>query len=90
MAEEEGRKISRFFYGGTKECEIDKQGRINLPPDYLGHADLEKELVFVGCGEYIEIWDKDTFEEEMSPANFNPSELMKKARNSSNKENDGV
>lgn len=90
FADEESRAMNRFYFGGSIECDIDKQGRIVIPQSYLNYASLSKELAFVGCGKYIEVWDKDMFEEMMSPDNLNPSELMKKARQNSKSENDGV
>ena len=90
FADEESRTMNRFYFGGSIECDIDKQGRIVIPQNYLDYATLNKELAFVGCGKYIEIWDKGKFEEMMSPENLNPSELMKKARQNSKNENDGV
>jgi MraZ protein len=52
----EGRRMSRFLYGGASESELDRQGRIMIPPHLLEHARLERDLVVVGVRERLEIW----------------------------------
>lgn len=57
------RKYARFILGNANICEVDKQGRILLPPHLRNYAGTEKEVVFVGVGGKIEIWNKTTLEE---------------------------
>lgn len=47
---------------------IDRWGRIEIPDDLQKYANLQKEIVFVGCGDYIEIWDKERWENEVRVA----------------------
>ena len=53
----------RFMVGGSSPCPIDGQGRILLPALLRDHADLEREVMFVGVGSRIELWNKAMFEE---------------------------
>jgi len=39
----------------------DSQGRVVLPPELVTHAEIEKPVVIVGCGEYAEIWSEATY-----------------------------
>ena len=32
MTKKDARAFTRFFFSGATECELDKQGRINIPP----------------------------------------------------------
>ena len=57
------RIIKRLLQGSAVEVEIDNQDRISIPQNLRLYAELEKELLFVGQGEYIEIWAKNKFEE---------------------------
>lgn len=59
---EKARRFTRFTLGNANVCEVDKQGRILLPPHLRDYAGLEKEVVFVGVGQRIEIWNKKTLE----------------------------
>ncbi len=54
-----GRDFKRFFLGGATDVELDKQGRILVAPSLRTYACLEKDVVFVGVGQRIELWDKD-------------------------------
>ncbi len=57
------RAVKRLLQGSAVEIEIDNQDRISIPQNLRLYAGLEKEVVFVGQGEYIEIWSRDRFDE---------------------------
>ena len=52
------RNFIRFFFAGATECEIDKQGRINIPQNLREYAGITKEAIVVGVLTRAEIWDK--------------------------------
>ncbi len=58
------RKIKRRFIGGAAEGDLDKQRRMIIPDHLVAHAELveEREILVVGCGNTIEIWNPDLFE----------------------------
>ncbi|OJG26324.1 protein MraZ [Enterococcus columbae DSM 7374 = ATCC 51263] len=58
LAKKDARLFVRFFYSAATECEIDKQGRINIPQTLRTHAQLEKSCVIIGVSNRIEIWDE--------------------------------
>lgn len=60
----ECQKILPFLSGGASACEVDRQGRILLPSVLRDFAGLEKEVVLVGVGSRIEIWNKATWAEK--------------------------
>ncbi len=65
----DARKFARFFFSGAATCEVDKQGRILLPPVLREYADLTKDVVLAGVLSRVEIWSKDrwlenTYEED--------------------------
>ncbi|MHC5269039.1 division/cell wall cluster transcriptional repressor MraZ [Enterococcus sp. LJL98] len=59
LAKKDARTFVRFFYSAATECEIDKQGRINLPVSLRNHGNLTKSCVIVGVSNRIEIWDEE-------------------------------
>lgn len=63
LAKKDARTFVRFFYSAATECEIDKQGRINLPTSLKNHAKLDKNCVVIGVSNRIEIWDETRWEE---------------------------
>lgn len=58
LTKKDARAFTRFFFSGAVECELDKQGRINLAAPLLHYAKLEKECVVIGVSNRIELWDK--------------------------------
>lgn len=58
LAKKDARAFVRFFYAAATECELDKQGRINLPATLREFAGLEKECVVIGVSDRIEIWSQ--------------------------------
>ncbi|BDR58299.1 division/cell wall cluster transcriptional repressor MraZ [Xylocopilactobacillus apicola] len=69
LTKKDARSFSRFFYSGASECEIDKQGRVNLPQNLITFANLDKDCVILGVNSRVEIWDAKTYEkvdEEMT------------------------
>ena len=79
LKDAKARKLQRFMLGGSRELDIDKQGRINLPQDQLDYAGVEKDVMFVGCIDRIELWSAEAYEKEMDPDNMQPDELMRDA-----------
>ena len=59
LSNKNSREFSRFFLSGATECEIDKQGRFLIPNNLRDAANLEKEVVIIGVGTRIEIWNKN-------------------------------
>ncbi len=77
----EGRKqkglarIMRYVVGSVAECGLDKQGRVLVPPHLRGEASLQREVVLVGMLNHVEIWDKETWEEENQATSENFAEF---------------
>lgn len=62
FTKKDARAFTRFFFSGAAECEIDKQGRINIAPPLRDYARLEKECVVIGVSNRLEIWSKSNWE----------------------------
>jgi MraZ protein len=57
-----GRVMRRAFFSGAFQAELDRQGRVLIPPLLRQWANLETQVVVVGTGEGIEIWNAADFE----------------------------
>ncbi len=62
LTHKNARAFSRFFIGSAGECEVDKQGRILIPGTLRTYACLEKDVVLVGVGSRVEIWNREAWE----------------------------
>jgi len=56
------RQFVRFLFSGATECELDKQGRINLPLNLREFATIEKDAVVIGVSNRVEIWSKEKWD----------------------------
>ena len=51
------RSFKRQFFSKAQYCPMDKQGRLVLPADLCGELSLDGEVVLVGGGPRIEVWE---------------------------------
>jgi len=58
---QKGRTILQHFIGPKKTLDMDKQGRILIPPTLREHAGLLKECIVLGQYDYVEIWAEDRY-----------------------------
>ena len=68
--QEQNRKLSeklmRFIYPTLLQATPDSQGRIVLTGELIGHAEIDRNVVIVGCGKYAEIWSEELYDATMS------------------------
>ncbi len=57
--------FQRYFISAAMEGELDRQGRILIPPTLRNHAGLNKEVCLAGLGNWMEIWDRKEWEKAM-------------------------
>lgn len=62
LMKSDARAFSRFFFSGATECELDKQGRVNLPNHLCDYAKLDKDCVVIGVSNRVEVWSKAIWE----------------------------
>lgn len=72
----EYRKFQRDFFSGTAPVEMDGNGRFLIPKNMLTYAELEKDLVLIGVGDKVEIWNPAIYEKYLIN---DPAELSKLA-----------
>ena len=57
------RKYQRSMLADTAEASFDAQGRILIPANLMNIAHLEKNCVFIGAGNHIELWSEEGWNE---------------------------
>lgn len=75
---EEYRRFQRSFFRGNVDVELDGAGRLNIPKRMMEFAGLEKEVVVVGVGNRLEIWNPDRYEEYLIQDASEYSQLAEK------------
>lgn len=56
------RILRRTLFGSSQEIELDTQGRFIIPKHFLEKGAFQKEIIFIGMGDYIELWDPISYE----------------------------
>lgn len=57
-----GRAWQRIFLGNAIDVEMDGSGRVLISPELRRAAMLEKDVMMLGMGTHLEIWDAAAYE----------------------------
>jgi MraZ protein len=57
----EARDLKRHLYGNSVSMDLDSAGRIMVPAPFLQHAGIKKDVVVIGSGDYLELWDREAW-----------------------------
>jgi MraZ protein len=60
------RRLQRLLAHGAKESSFDSQGRITIPPRLMQLAQLEKEVLIIGMGDRVELWNPGVYDRYIS------------------------
>jgi len=63
LVKAEARKFNRMFFSGASELICDRQGRVLLPQYLKEYAQIDKDIIFIGVSNRIEIWSKARWKE---------------------------
>jgi MraZ protein len=53
--------FDRVLFSSVVTQEVDKQGRITIPPDLRSYAGLDRDLAVIGLESRMEIWDAEAW-----------------------------
>jgi len=59
------RVMRRHFFTGASQSELDRQGRFVIPAGLIERTGLGREVTVAGVGEYLEIWDRAKWRQQM-------------------------
>jgi MraZ protein len=57
----EARDLKRFFFNYSHDTELDSAHRVMIPPSLMEYAGLDREVVVVGSGECLEVFDRGRY-----------------------------
>ena len=66
LPESEAAELQEYLLGVAQKCTPDGNGRIILDEKLMRHAQIDKNLVFVGAGRQIKIWAEEAWNERES------------------------
>jgi MraZ protein len=56
------RDLKRFFFNFSHDTELDSANRVMITPKLMEYAGLDKEVVVVGSGECLEVFDRSKYD----------------------------
>ena len=62
----------RLFLGNAVEVEIDASSRLLVAPELRDFADLSRDVMLLGMGNYLELWDKRRYNEHEAQVVHSP------------------
>ena len=74
----EHRDYLRIRLASVVDLEVDKMGRVQIPTSTLTKYNIGKDVVVLGAGEHIEIWDANKYEEYISSIEENFEEIAER------------
>ena len=61
FTKKDARTFIRSFFSGAAECELDRQGRINITSPLVSYADIITKCVIIGANDRLEIWSEENW-----------------------------
>ena len=80
----------RRFTAGVKIVEVDDLGRLLVPKDLVGFANLSKDIVLSSAVNIVEVWDKDAYEKSISGEDVDFADLAEDVMGNINDDGDGI
>lgn len=78
FTQKDARAFIRFFFAGAVETEMDKQGRVLIPPQLREHAHIGKDVVVIGVSNRAEIWSQEEWEAYSKEAAISYEDIAEK------------
>jgi MraZ protein len=72
------RDTKRYLLGGAVEVETDSQGRFVIPDSLINFAQILNTAIFIGVGEWAEIWSEDLWKQKLDDLKNNVSDLAER------------
>ena len=74
----------RRFTAGVKMIEVDANGRLLIPKDLVGFANINKDIVMSSAVNIVEIWDKTKYEKAIDDATVDFADLAEEVMGQDN------
>jgi MraZ protein len=72
-------RLRRLYVSAAVDCELDKQGRLLVPPQLREHGSLAKEVLWAGVGNKAELWATDRWADAIRMTDEERAEFQRQA-----------
>lgn len=70
------RDTDRFILGSAYELDLDSQGRFVIPGNLKEYAKLDEDVIFLGLGDRIEVWNEKVWSEKEKLVQESAAEML--------------
>jgi MraZ protein len=77
----EAREMKRYVFAGAALSELDRQGRVLIPPHLASHAGIGKDVVVIGVHDHCEIWDRAAWAAHLSAIEGSAGDVAERLAN---------
>ncbi|MFQ5872884.1 MAG: division/cell wall cluster transcriptional repressor MraZ [Dehalococcoidia bacterium] len=74
------RQVNRLIFSSAFNLNLDRLGRLILPPSLKEYAQIQEKVVIAGVGNYLEIWGKESWERERAAMEEKAAEIAEGLR----------
>ena len=61
----EQRKLKRNLFSGISQVDFDSNGRFLIPKNMISHCEIERDVILIGVGNIIELWNPMTYKNNL-------------------------
>ena len=69
------RQLARHAFSGAYPSQLDRSGRVLIPPQLRQYAGLGENIVLAGAGRVFEIWDRAAWQQEIENLDAQAEEI---------------
>ncbi|HLJ62403.1 MAG TPA: division/cell wall cluster transcriptional repressor MraZ [bacterium] len=66
----------RLLLSAAEDCDLDRQGRITLPPHLREHAAITRGVTIIGVGSRLEVWSTPNWRRKLQSVRKRQDELV--------------
>ena len=74
----EQRKLKRNLFSSISQVDLDSNARFLIPKSMISHCGLEKEVILIGVGNIIELWNPVIYKKNLISSSEEFSKLAQK------------
>jgi MraZ protein len=71
------RQLIRLLFGGAASDTLDSAGRVLIPEYLRAYAGLKSQIVVVGTGQYLEVWDSEKWAAQLAQLNDSEANALR-------------
>ncbi|HYM70191.1 MAG TPA: division/cell wall cluster transcriptional repressor MraZ [bacterium] len=68
--------VQRLLLSSAEDCDLDRQGRITLPPHLREHAGITRGVTILGVGARLEVWSTPNWRRKLQSVRKRQDELI--------------